>query len=211
MDDNAGATDQNDEASDHEPAAESGIEPSDLVEHAAEVAGTDFAQIVSVSSSAQAVDQPSESMAPAAALPSAGSMEQDLSGFVEIPGPGRVDQAGWELIQLVSGLKPPFEPQSKITNPPPLEPPAFLARLEQSGAGPHFAQNNSGAPPQIIVELRVSLTADALEQVTNEPLRKAAGHSRGETLIVARKLDDLIREIRVRELQRRVLWERFSY
>jgi hypothetical protein len=209
-DENSQPMPQEDGGTDGDVAAGSEIESSGRVE-LPETATADLPAEVRETSMAPAVEQPSEASSNAAAPP-ARSTQQDLSGFVEIPGPGRVDQAGFELMQLVYGFKPPFEPDAKIKDVPPLEPPAFLARLEQGDSGsPYFGAGRSGAAAQVVVELRVSFTPEALEQMSNDPLRRAAAHSRGETLIVARKLEDLVTETRRRESQRRALWNRFRY
>jgi hypothetical protein len=211
MDEHAEPTPQ-EEAGTGDAVAGSEIESSGPVEDVRGVAAADGAAETQDSSAPQADLEPAESVPDAADTPPARSTQQDLSGFVEIPGPGRVDEAGWELIQLVYGLKPPFEPDAKVTDAPPLEPPAFVARLQQGNSGPlHISENGRGAAAQVVVELRVSFTPEGLEQLSNDPLRKAAAHSRGETLIVARKVEDLITETRRRESQRRALWDRFRY
>ena len=60
------------------------------------------------------------------------------------------------------------------------------------------------AAPTISVDVRVSFTPEAIGDVSNGTLLKAAEFSRRETLVVARKLYELDQEIDARETQRRI-------
>jgi hypothetical protein len=122
---------------------------------------------------------------------------------------GRINQSGLELSDMVLGRRPVFE---------------YEHRDPQADAGPqatgpgrsvgddyprHFpAQAPAAAGAVVSIEVRVALTPDAIEQISKGSLLKAAEFSRGETMVVARKLYELVNQLKDLEQQRRVIWGR---
>jgi hypothetical protein len=122
---------------------------------------------------------------------------------------GRINQSGLDLSDMVLGRRPVFE---------------YEHRDPQADAGPQAAASARPAgddyprhfPPQappaagavVSIEVRVMLTPDAIEQISKGSLLKAAEFSRGETTVVARKLYELVNQLKDLEQQRRVLWGR---
>jgi hypothetical protein len=152
----------------------------------------------------------------------AASGESGWSNFVPAPGyadpktgkprflTGTVDQAGFELSEFVYGRRPVFEPEfaEPGDNRPPQPP--FDLPPRDDGSPPRSGQQHPAGPASapVFVDVRVGMSPEAIEQVSNGSIRKAAGFSRGETMVVARKLHELIQEITIREQQRRVVWGR---
>lgn len=156
---------------------------------------------------------------PAPATPDPG-----WSNFVPAPGyadpqtgrprflTGRIDQAGLELSDFVLGRRPVFEPelaQPGTDWPPP--PPPFVNWGGGDRPPPSFPQANfaAGATAPVFVDVRVGLSPEAIEQISKGAIRKAAEFSRGETMVVARKLHELINELKDLEQQRRIAWGRY--
>ncbi|MEX0679540.1 MAG: hypothetical protein WD063_20875 [Pirellulales bacterium] len=152
------------------------------------------------------------------------STQTDWSNFVPAPGyadpetgrprflTGRVDQAGFELRELVYGRRPIFDAETiepGAGQPP--QPPSLLSPPSSNDAAPPFFPRDNaggGASPTVSVDVLVSLTGEAMEQVSKGSVHKAAEFSRGEVLVVGRKLFELNEEVKAREQQRRVLWGR---
>jgi hypothetical protein len=142
----------------------------------------------------------------------------DWSNFVPAPGyadpktgkprflTGRVNQAGLDLSDFVYGRRPVFEPEvAQPGEESPPQPPWFARSQGEGGPPSLYAQREAaGASAPVFVEVRVSMSPEEIQRVSKESIRKAAEFSRGETMIVARKLLDLTNEVKMREIQRRI-------
>jgi hypothetical protein len=185
------------------------------------VAPTDPSPSESLGALAAAQDTSTEAPPPSNPAP-AKSGGTDWSSFVPAPGyadpktgklrwlTGRVDQAGLELSDFVHGRRPVFEPElaePRADSTP--QPPPFAQFARDEGSPPFFPpQPNraAAATAPVFVDVKVSLSPEDIERVTKGAIRKAAEFSRGEIMVVARKLHELFNDLKDQEVQRRAAW-----
>jgi hypothetical protein len=189
--------------------------PSDASSAAAVVGDSEaLADLSSINEGAPADGTPQINAAPAK------TGGTDWSNFVPAPGyadpktgkprflTGRVNQAGLDLSDFVYGLRPVFEPEVTEQGEGTAPQAPWFARSQSEGSPPPPFQQQQRSPATatapVFVNVSVSLTPGELQRISKDAMRKGAEFSRGETMIVARKLLDLTNEVKMRESQRRI-------